>query len=389
MYEGDCPKEVLITDFLSGQHRTGFFRELSEVSMVKIYGTFGPSCQSQGILEKMIQEGVDGMRLNLSHTSLEESRFKIKHYRACTSRPEEREIIIDLHGPEIRTGYLKSAVTLSEGTEFILKSKKTGETLPVVSVPPVFLEALEPGDEILFRDGQIKAQVVSELEPSQSEAETEETEKGRFRRFLCRSTQSGIVNSLQTVKIIGKEVYGSTVTTRDHENLALAKELGITGIMQPFVRGSEDIQSVREAMELYGLDLRIFAKIESETGLRHLDSIIESADVIVIARGDLGNAVPLWELPRIQKEIAAKCLDAGKPFMVVTQMLDSMIRKPIPTRAELTDIFNAVMDGASYVMVTSETSVGKYPVDVIRYLSRTVREAESYRKAKMPAARVI
>ena len=352
--------------------------------MVKIFGTFGPSCQSQEILEKMIQEGMNGMRLNLSHTSLEESRKKIERYQACRTNPGEREIIIDLHGPEIRTGYLKETIVLSRGTEFILKSKRSGETLPVVSVPPAFLEALEPGDEILFRDGQIRAQVISELEPSScpDPEKEEETEKGRRMRFLCRARQDGRVNSQQTVKIVGKEVYGTTVTTRDHENLALAKELGITGIMQPFVRGSEDIQSVREALKSHDLDLRIFAKIESETGLRHLDSIIESADVIVIARGDLGNAVPLWELPRIQKEIAARCLEAGKPFMVVTQMLDSMTRKPIPTRAELTDIFNAVLDGASYVMVTGETSVGKYPAEVIRYLCRTVREAEKYMEEK-------
>lgn len=352
--------------------------------MVKIFGTFGPSCQSQEILEKMIQEGLNGMRLNLSHTSLEESRKKIERYQACRTNPEEREIIIDLHGPEIRTGYLKETIVLSRGTEFILKSKRSGETLPVVSVPPAFLEALEPGDEILFRDGQIRAQVISELEPSScpDPEKEEETEKGRRMRFLCRACQDGRVNSQQTVKIVGKEVYGTTVTTRDHENLALAKELGITGIMQPFVRGSEDIQSVREALKSHDLDLRIFAKIESETGLRHLDSIIESADVIVIARGDLGNAVPLWELPRIQKEIAARCLEAGKPFMVVTQMLDSMTRKPIPTRAELTDIFNAVLDGADYVMVTGETSVGKYPAEVIRYLCRTVREAEKYMEEK-------
>ena len=134
--------------------------------MVKIFGTFGPSCQSQEILEKMIQEGMNGMRLNLSHTSLEESRKKIERYQACRTNPEEREIIIDLHGPEIRTGYLKETIVLSRGTEFILKSKRSGETLPVVSVPPAFLEALEPGDEILFRDGQIRAQVISELEPS-------------------------------------------------------------------------------------------------------------------------------------------------------------------------------------------------------------------------------
>ena len=154
--------------------------------------------------------------------------------------------------------------------------------------------------------------------------------------------------------------------------------MGVTSVMQPFVRGAEDLRTLRSVLEKRKLKLRIFAKIESLTGLANLETIIPFADVIVIARGDLGNAMPLWELPRAQKKIARSCQEAGKPFLTVTQLLASMTQNASPTRAEVSDIFNAILDGASAVMVTGETAVGRYPVEVIRYLAKTVETAEDY-----------
>ena len=149
--------------------------------------------------------------------------------------------------------------------------------------------------------------------------------------------------------------------------------------MQPFVRGRADLAAVRQAMAEAGCgQARLLAKIEDRAGMDRLPELMDAADEIVIARGDLGNAMPLWELPAAQKRVAAACRAAGKPFMVVTQMLASMERSPVPTRAEVSDIFNAVLDGASSVMVTGETAAGQYPVEVIRYLVNTVRAAERY-----------
>ena len=153
--------------------------------------------------------------------------------------------------------------------------------------------------------------------------------------------------------------------------------MGVTGVMQPFVRDHSDLECVKEARREAGAeDIRLFAKIENMDGVRKLEKLLPAADEIVIARGDLGNAVHLWDLPGVQRQISEKCRAAGKPFMVVTQMLASMERSPVPTRAEVNDIFHAVMDGAASIMVTGETAVGDYPVEVIRYMVNTVRSAE-------------
>ena len=169
------------------------------------------------------------------------------------------------------------------------------------------------------------------------------------------------------------------MTDSDRENLRLAGDYGVTGVMQPFVRSRADLEAVRGALdEAGGQAIRLFAKIENLDGAARLAELIPAAGEIVIARGDLGNSGPLWQLPALQKRIAAACRQAGRPFMVVTQMLASMEQSPVPTRAEVSDIFNAVLDGASSVMLTGETAVGRYPVEAMTYLVHTVREAERY-----------
>ena len=174
------------------------------------------------------------------------------------------------------------------------------------------------------------------------------------------------------------------LTEHDLYNIRLAKEYGVTALMQPFVCSGEDLKKVREILQEEKAEhIQIFAKIENRIGVDNLDSILPEADLIVIARGDLGNDMPLWELPVIQKKVEKSCKKYGKPYMVVTQMLSSMEQNPIPTRAEVSDIFHAAYHGAEAVMVTGETAVGKYPVEVIRYLANTVREAIEYKNSKV------
>ena len=169
------------------------------------------------------------------------------------------------------------------------------------------------------------------------------------------------------------------LTERDIQNIRQAEHFGVTGLLQPFVHSGEELCRLRRILAENGAGhLKLFAKIETLEGAAHLDDILLQADVIVIARGDLGNDMPLWHLPAVQKHIAAACRAAGKPFLVVTQMLASMERSPVPTRAEVSDIFNAVADGAWGVMVTGETAVGRYPTEAIRYLTETAREARRY-----------
>ena len=171
------------------------------------------------------------------------------------------------------------------------------------------------------------------------------------------------------------------MTENDRNQLTRAKEYGVTAVMQPFVRSREDLIEVRSALDRSGCkDVRLLAKIENMVGVSRIRELIPQCDEIVIARGDLGNAMNLWELPAVQKRISAICREAGRDFMVVTQMLDSMMHRQVPTRAEVSDIFNAVADGASSVMVTGETAAGDYPVLAIRYLYRTVKEAEKFIK---------
>jgi pyruvate kinase len=320
--------------------------------MIQIYGTIGPACSSEEIMQAMFREGMTGMRLNLSHTSLLESRDTIDAFRKAAEKAQKKpELLIDMQGPELRIGTLAQDITV-----------RKDETYDIPMQEGV-LPHLEKNDHVLIDDGKFSAEVV-------------EVRSGSA--VLCFHN-SGILSSRKSIKIEGKEVHGPALTGHDKENLDHAEEYGVTAIMEPFVNDGKTLQEIRHVLHEKHLDqISIYAKIETMEGVKNLPAIIPEADMIVIARGDLGNDMPLWKLPAVQKEIEQACRKAGRPFMVVTQMLTSMIRNPFPTRAEVSDIFNAVNDGASAVMVTNETAVGKYPVETIRYLYQTSKEAEAW-----------
>ena len=193
----------------------------------------------------------------------------------------------------------------------------------------------------------------------------------------------GVLKPGKSLAVIGKELPMPTLTDSDRKNIGMAAEYGVTGVMLPFVRNREDLLTLRSALQAAGAEkVEIFAKIENMQGVRAIDELLPWCDQIVIARGDLGNAMPLWKLPRIQKQLAASCRAKKKPFMVVTQMLDSMHERAVPTRAEVLDIYNAVLDGAASVMLTGETAAGRYPVEAMEYLVRTGEEAVKDRACK-------
>lgn len=319
--------------------------------MVEIYGTLGPACAEVSKLEQMLRLGMSGVRLNLSHVTLNQAAGELEALTLAAQRAGVRpKLLIDMQGPELRVGALREPLWLPEG-----------ETLPLdaLALPAVVQDALTEGMELLLDDGKLLVAVCG-------------SGRGRVLR-------GGWLKSRKSVAVPGLSVSLPALTESDRENLCAAASCGVTGVMQPFVRDREDLEAVRAAMAEAGCPgLRLFAKIENRTGLDNLPALIEAADEIVIARGDLGNAMPLWELPRVQKEIAAACREHGRPFMVVTQMLASMEKSPVPTRAEVCDIFNAVLDGAASVMVTGETAVGAYPVETLRYLAKTVHEAQHY-----------
>ena len=351
--------------------------------MMEYYGTLGPSCKEFEILKEMFAAGMTGIRLNLSHGNLEENgdwlRVAIKAAGEW-NRDLKPQILIDLRGPEVRLGKLDKIWTAEEGVSLIL-----GESgLPV---PEILLEEAEVGDHILIDDGKIELQVEEGAEKERAEKEREGKErvgeKRDFSAFTARVLRGGVIKSGKSLALKGKELPMPTLTESDRKNIRMAAEYGVTGVMLPFVRSREDLLTLRQALSEAGTDhIKIFAKIENLQGVREIESLLPYCDHVVIARGDLGNAMPLWKLPGVQKYLAEKCRKAEKPFMVVTQMLDSMHERAVPTRAEVLDIYNAVLDGASSLMLTGETAAGKYPEKAMEYLVRTGEEACRDQSAK-------
>lgn len=325
--------------------------------MLDIYGTLGPACWEVKTLEEMFRAGMTGVRLNLSHVTLPQAARQLENlHRAAANRGIKAKLLIDMQGPELRIEGMNSPLKLPEGRLVILG-------VGGIPVPDVVLPHLQPGQEVLLDDGKILLTV------------TERLETGATAKVL----RGGLLQGRKSIALPGADIHPPTMTKNDRENIALAAECGVTGVMQPFVRNREDLRTLRKALDDAGGEhIKLFAKVENTAGMEKLPELIQAADEIVIARGDLGNAIPLWELPAAQKGIAAQCRAQGRAFMVVTQMLASMEHSPVPTRAEVSDIFNAVLDGASSVMVTGETAVGKYPVETIRYLKNTVDAAVEY-----------
>ena len=325
--------------------------------MLDIYGTLGPACADQETLCDMFTAGMTGVRLNLSHVSLPQAADQIAALHAAAACcGKQAQLLIDMQGPELRIGTLSEPLVLEDGCEVTLGAGG-------IPVPALVLFHLVPGQEILLDDGKLLLEVRSLSETG-------------ARAAVLRG---GTLQSRKSIALPGSRLHPSTMTERDLENISRAREFGVTAVMQPFVRDRTDLEAVRLALQDADCGhIRLFAKIENREGVENLDELIPACDEIVIARGDLGNAIPLWQLPRVQKEIAAKCRAAGRAFMVVTQMLASMERSPVPTRAEVSDVFNAVCDGAASVMVTGETAVGDYPAEVIRYLANTASEALAY-----------
>lgn len=315
---------------------------------MELYGTLGPACGKADLLEQMLEAGMTGVRLNLSHATLRESLPLLEQLHLAARRRGVRpELLIDLQGPELRTG--------TEGLPLPLQE---GETLPLkrLSLPEVLEAALEPEMELLLDDGRLCVRVLPEG-------------RGRVLR-------GGILKPRKSVAVSGLSLALPVLTEEDRIHLAQAEDYGVTGVMQSFVRSREDVETVKTALR--GTGLRLFAKLENQEGLRTLPEWIHLPDMLVIARGDLGNAVPLWELPAVQKRVSGLARKAGKPFLVVTQLLASMEQAAVPTRAEVSDIFNAVADGAAALMLTGETAAGRYPVEAMKMLCRTARSAEQF-----------
>lgn len=320
--------------------------------MIDIFGTLGPACDDVEILSQMLKAGMTGIRLNLSHTTLPQSRVQLeKLWKAAKRTGLHCKLLIDMQGPELRIGALSEPVMLNDDSIISVSD--------MIPFPEEVLRVLSSGRQVLLDDGKILLEMLDS-----------------DRAIVLRG---GVLRGRKSVALPGVVIPRPALTEMDLQNLSDAVKYGVTGVMQPFVRSRDDLVAVRTALNTVGGEnIKLYAKIESKEGVSRLQELLPYADEIVIARGDLGNAVSLRSLPAVQKEISRYCRESSRPFMVVTQMLASMEHNPVPTRAEVSDIFNAVLDGASSVMVTGETAVGEYPVESVRVLSEITLEAEQY-----------
>ena len=320
---------------------------------MRYYATLGPSCCDTAVLAALLRRGITGFRLNLSHTSLSARRDWIDALHTAEQETGLRaQLMIDLRGPEVRIGDMPAPLPLAEGAAVTL-----GADIPVDSD---VLDALRSGMTVLLDDGAMALSVVD--------------------GGVCRVTRGGILTGHKSLTLEGVDLRRPALCEADLADLSQAAALGVNAVMQPFVRSADDLCVVRQAMVENGLaGAELFAKVENRPGLDALPDWLALCEVVTIARGDLGSSLPLEQLPAAQKHIAALCRSRGKPFLVVTQLLHSMIDHPSPTRAEVLDIYNAVLDGADCLMLTGETAQGRCPLESADWLIRVAQEAEKAR----------
>ena len=320
---------------------------------MRYYATLGPSCCDAAALAALLRRGVTGFRLNLSHTPLAARTDWIAALHEAERKTGLRaQLMIDLRGPEVRTGDMPAPLPLAEGATVTL-----GADIPVDGD---VLDALRPGMTVLLDDGAMALTVVD--------------------GGVCRVSRGGTLTGHKSLTLEGVDLRRPALCEADLADLSQAAALGVNAVMQPFVRSAGDLRVVRQTMAENGLaDAELFAKVENQPGLDALPDWLALCDVVTIARGDLGSSLPLERLPAAQKHIAALCRSRGKPFLVVTQLLHSMIDHPSPTRAEVLDIYNAVLDGADCLMLTGETAQGRYPLESADWLIRVAQEAEKAR----------
>lgn len=330
----------------------------------KIVCTIGPASGSPQVIEDLIREGMDVARLNFSHGSYEEHSLAIRYVREASLKLRKPVAILqDLSGPKIRTGLIqKEPALLEEGTTFTLTSRDIPGNEREVSITyPLFPQKVRSGQVILLADG------LPELE----------VEEVTSTDIKCRVVKGGELASHQGINLPEASLEIPPLSDKDQRDLLFGIEQGVDFIGISFVRKAEDILRVREVLEEKGKEeISLIAKIEKREALRNIDEIIKVADGIMIARGDLGVEIPLQEVPLVQKEIIKKCNLTGKPVITATQMLESMIENPRPTRAEVTDIANAIFDGTDAIMLSEETALGKYPVESAVMMSKIALETE-------------
>ena len=331
----------------------------------KIICTLGPAVDSEDMIRTLIRTGMDAARFNFSHGSHPEHLARLnmlKAVRDAMGRPVAT--ILDTKGPEIRIrSFETKTITLEPGDPFTLTTEDVTGNQGWVSVTyPQLHEELQPGQEILIDDGLVAIRV----------------ERIEGTNIVCTVENGGTLSANKSINIPGVHIQLPALTEKDIDDIRFGVENDFDFIAASFVRRAADVEAVRAVLhDCGGDDVKIIAKIENQEGVDNLDEILEAADGIMVARGDLGVEIPAARVPILQKQMIRKGLQQGKPVITATQMLDSMMRNPRPTRAEVSDVANAVYDGTGSVMLSGETAGGKYPVEALTAMVGIVTETES------------
>jgi len=331
----------------------------------KIICTLGPASDTEEIVRSLIKEGLDGARFNFSHGTHPEHLERIKRFRKV-----EKELglklpcILDTKGPEIRLGKFAEPVILQEGQKYVLTTKEVPGDINQATVSHKGItKDLKPGDTVLIDDGLVELKVDNITETD----------------VICTVKNTGKINSNKGVNLPGIQTTLPSLTEKDIGDLKFGVENGFDFVAGSFIRTKEDCLNIKKYLKEFGGEhVKLIAKIENQEGLDNFDEILTECDGIMVARGDLGVEIPVERIPIEQKKMIRKCCRAGKIVITATQMLDSMINNPRPTRAEVTDISNAIIDGSSVVMLSGETASGKHPVEAVRYMNNICLETEKH-----------
>jgi pyruvate kinase len=327
----------------------------------KILATIGPASGDPDRLAALVEAGMDAARLNFSHATHDQHRAWADLIRnAADDAGRPLALVADLQGPKLRVGDLERPCLLSRGEEVVICAEGAARDGDLPVSPAVIGEVLTPGNDVLIDDGLVRLRV-------------EEVEHGRAR---CVVVVGGVVNSHKGVNLPGVPLPIPSLTPKDVSDLELALVLEVDYVALSFVRKAEDVRELRQLIEQAGSHAEVIAKIEKSEAVDALDDILAATDAIMVARGDLGVEIGPASVPLLQKRIILRSLALGKPVITATQMLESMIEHAEPTRAEASDVANAVLDGSSALMLSGETAVGAYPIEAASYMDRIVRAVE-------------
>ena len=322
------------------------------ITKAKIVATYGPAIQDEKVLEELILSGLSVVRFNFSHGDHSFHKEGIARVRKLNQKLGSHVAVLgDLQGPKIRIGEVDGSIELATGNQIIISPKEATCTKKHLTVRyATLLQDIKPGERILINDGRV------ELCASKS------TDEG----ILCDIIEGGVLSSRKGVNFPDSDLSVPTLTEKDVVDLAFAMEQEVNWVALSFVRNAQDMIGLRERLGELNSYIKIIAKVEKPEALQNLEGIVQASDGVMVARGDLGVEIPQEQVPLAQKKIIKTCLKHAKPVIVATHMMESMIESPVPTRAEINDVANAILDGADAVMLSGETSVGGYPVKTVQ-----------------------